>query len=293
MSAVRGRILLVEDDDVLAGALAVGLRAEGFAVDTCSSAEAALGVLSQSPYDVVVSDLNLGGMDGLELCTQMAELVPGTPLIVMTGFGSFDTAVQAVRAGAYDFLSKPVDADVDDGGALHPIIEDMGHDTALLEHLTPSSMELFNTAVGNREGVAYGCIVAAAPPPSFQGRLRVGVDPVGQLGYALFSALHRLCALSKPRAHWIPTLEQRRALETGLGRMPETSDSDAFVPTLSQVWGQVIDARFCDHLDLMGYYGEYGTDLLPCAADFRAADFERVWQRAGLFALDPDFLAEA
>ena len=112
MSKMRGRILLVEDDDVLSGALAVGLRAEGFEVTTCSSAEAALGVLSQTPHDVVVSDLNLGGMDGLELCTQMAELVPGTPLIVMTGFGSFDTAVQAVRAGAYDFLSKPVDADV-------------------------------------------------------------------------------------------------------------------------------------------------------------------------------------
>ena len=187
-------------------------------------------------------------------------------------------------------LAKPIDADVDDGGALHPIIEDMGHDTALLEHLTPSSMELFNTAVGNREGVAYGCIVAAAPPPSLKGRLRVGLDPVGQLGYALFGALHRLCALSKPRAHWIPTHEQRSALETGFGRMPQTADSDAFVPTLSQVWGQVIDARLCDHLDLMGYYGETGTDLLPCAADFRGVDFERVWQRAGLFALDPDFL---
>lgn len=190
-------------------------------------------------------------------------------------------------------LSKPVDADLDDGGALHPLIEDMGHDSALLEHLTPSSMDLFNTAVGNRHGVAYGCIVAAAPPPSVSGRLRVGLDPVGQLGYALFSALHRLCALSNPRRHKILDAAQRTALNDGLGRMPETADSDAFVPTLSQVWGQVIDARPCDHLDLMGYYGEHGTDLLPCAADFGAAEFERVWQRAGLFALDPGFRTQA
>lgn len=188
-------------------------------------------------------------------------------------------------------LSKPLDADIDDGGALHPLIEDMGHDSALLEHLTPSSMDLFNTAVGNRQGVSYGCIVAAAPPPTLRGRLRVGVDPVGQLGYALFSALHRMCALSKPRRHAILGPAQREALEAGLGRMPETADSDAFVPTLSQIWGHVIDARPCDHLDLMGYYGAHGTDLLPCAADFGTREFERVWERAGLFALDPDFLS--
>ncbi len=109
---VRGRILLVEDDGVLAGALAVGLRAEGFEVTTAASAEGALQVLNEESFDVVVSDLHLGGMNGLELCAHMAERVPGTPLIVMTGFGSFETAVQAVRAGAYDFLSKPVDVDV-------------------------------------------------------------------------------------------------------------------------------------------------------------------------------------
>lgn len=63
------------------------------------------------------------------------------------------------------------------------------------------------------------------------------------------------------------------------------------MPTLSQIWGHVIDARPCDHLDLMGYYGAHGTDLLPCAADFGTHEFERVWERAGLFALDPNFLA--
>jgi len=186
-------------------------------------------------------------------------------------------------------LSKPLDADFDDGGALHPLIEDMGHDSALLEHLTPSSMDLFNTAVGNRSGVAYGCIVAAAPPPSLRGRLRVGVDPVGQLGYALFSALHRLCALSSPRRHRILDAAQRAALEKGLGRIPATADSDALVPSLSQIWGEVIDARPCDHLDLMGYFGEHGIDLLPCASKFGSNEFQLVWQRAGLFALDPDF----
>lgn len=109
---MRGHILLVEDDAALSQALAVGLQADGFQVATVPSAEAALDALRATAFDVVVSDLNLGGMDGLELCGRMTEVVPGTPLIVMTGFGSFDAAVKAVRAGAYDFLSKPVDVDV-------------------------------------------------------------------------------------------------------------------------------------------------------------------------------------
>ncbi len=183
-------------------------------------------------------------------------------------------------------LAKPADADVDDGGALHPLIEDMGHDSALFEHLTPSSMELFNTAVGNREGVAYGCVVAAAPAPSVRGRLHVGLDPLGQLGYALFSTLHRLCALSRPRHMAVLTAAQRSALEAGLGRIPGMDDNDGFVPSLSQIWGTVIEARSCDHLDLMGHYGAPGRDLLPCGADFGTTEFERVWERAGLFALD-------
>lgn len=127
-------------------------------------------------------------------------------------------------------LSKPLDADIDDGGALHPLIEDMGHDSALLEHLTPSSMDLFNTAVGNRQGVSYGCIVASAPAPTLRGRLRVGVDPIGQLGYALFSALHRLCALSKPRRHAVLRPEQREALEAGLGACPRLPTATASCP---------------------------------------------------------------
>ncbi len=183
-------------------------------------------------------------------------------------------------------MAKPRDADADDGGALQPLIEDMGHDSALFEHLTPSSMELFNTAVGDREGVAYGCVVAAAPPPSMQGRVLVGIDPVGQLGYALFSALHRLCALSNPKRMSVLDPDQRDALSTGLGQIPSTDFNDGFVPSLSQIWGTVIEAVRCDHLDLMGHYGPPGTDLLPCGANFSTTQFERTWERAGLFALD-------
>jgi hypothetical protein len=119
------------------------------------------------------------------------------------------------------------------------------------------------------------------------------VDPIGQVSYAVFSILHRLTSSIQPRR--VPELdaERRRRLSQHLGDVPEPSDSDGFVPTLSQVWGTIISAAECDHLDLMGYYGRpptgHAMDLLACGADFGAADFEAVWTAVARFGLSaPD-----
>jgi two-component system phosphate regulon sensor histidine kinase PhoR len=107
------RILLVDDDHALLEALpqALQLRMEGIAVDTADSGFAALDRIRETDYDAIVSDIKMPGMDGLALLTEARELRPGTPILLITGHGEHDLAVQALRGGAYDFVQKPIDRD--------------------------------------------------------------------------------------------------------------------------------------------------------------------------------------
>ncbi|MEM9492033.1 MAG: sigma-54 dependent transcriptional regulator, partial [Myxococcota bacterium] len=89
-----------------------GLTRHDLDVVGVASGEEALLRLGNEEFDVVLADLQLEGMDGLELCRCSQEVQPGIPVIVITGYGSFDNAVAAIRAGAYDFLAKPIDIDV-------------------------------------------------------------------------------------------------------------------------------------------------------------------------------------
>lgn len=104
-------ILLVEDDESLRTTLARGLR-HRFEILAVNGAREALEVLTSREVQAVLTDLRLPGMDGLELCKRVGDVVPGLPVVLMTGFGNLETAVAAIRAGAYDFVSKPVDLDL-------------------------------------------------------------------------------------------------------------------------------------------------------------------------------------
>jgi two-component system response regulator HydG len=106
---MRGRALIVDDDAAMCELLAAGLLRSDFQIATTTTADAALTALGQEEFDVVVTDLSMRGMNGLELCARLAESHPGVPVIVITAFGSLDTAVAAIRAGAYDFLTKPLE----------------------------------------------------------------------------------------------------------------------------------------------------------------------------------------
>ena len=104
-----GRMLIVEDDIDLLSQLSHRLSHDGFEVRGCPSAEDAISALRQGPYDAVVSDIQLGEMDGIQLCGWVRQNRPGVPVVVMTGYGTMDVAVSALRAGAHDFVTKPVD----------------------------------------------------------------------------------------------------------------------------------------------------------------------------------------
>jgi DNA-binding NtrC family response regulator len=108
---MTGKILIVDDERAMCEILATGLRKKGFAVEWRTSAQEALDLLATEDYDVVVTDLNMRGMNGLELCERIATNRPDVPVVVITAFGSLETAVGAIRAGAYDFITKPVQVD--------------------------------------------------------------------------------------------------------------------------------------------------------------------------------------
>ena len=101
------RVLVVEDDDEIRLALIDALTELGHEVIAESRAEPALDVLDQGVVDLVLTDVRMPGMDGIELCSHLASDWPNLPVVVMTAFGDLDAAVGALRAGAFDFIPKP------------------------------------------------------------------------------------------------------------------------------------------------------------------------------------------
>jgi len=108
---MTGSILIVDDDDDTRSLLCDALRGRGFDAHAVESAHACLERLRARSFDVVVTDVQMPGMSGVELCGQLHERHPDLLPIVLTGLGALDTAVAAIRAGAYDFITKPVKID--------------------------------------------------------------------------------------------------------------------------------------------------------------------------------------
>ncbi len=109
---IRGRVLVADDDAALRETIADDFRQRGLEAVLHPSADAALGALAREPFDVVLSDLRMPGMDGIEFCRRVTAARPDVPVVVMTGFGSLDNAIAAIRAGAFDFVTKPIEMDI-------------------------------------------------------------------------------------------------------------------------------------------------------------------------------------
>jgi len=103
------KVFAVDDEPEMVDLIQLGLKKRGFVVVTFNSGADALAALAEHDVDVIVTDLNMKGMTGLELCQRVVAERPDLPVIVLTAFGSFETAVGAIRAGAYDFVTKPVE----------------------------------------------------------------------------------------------------------------------------------------------------------------------------------------
>src|SRR5262245_23224613 len=104
-------VLIVEDEPVLAGAVRDYLTRRDFEASVAPSGEAALETLKQADFDLIVLDHHLPGMDGVEVLRAVRQLAPTTGVVMVTAHGSVKTAVEAMRSGAADYLTKPVDLD--------------------------------------------------------------------------------------------------------------------------------------------------------------------------------------
>lgn len=102
------KILIVEDEDTLRESLTRVFEREGYEVVPVSSAEPAMELFEESSFDLILTDIILPGMTGIELVKRVKEAAPEQPCIVMTAYASLETAVETLRAGAYDYIVKPI-----------------------------------------------------------------------------------------------------------------------------------------------------------------------------------------
>jgi len=135
-------LLLVDDDPGLLKLLGMRLVSEGYSVVTAESGQEGLKVLGREKIDLVISDLRMDEMDGMQLFTEIQKLQPGMPVIILTAHGSIPDAVAAPQQGVFSFLTKPVDKD-----ALYKAIDDA------LEHAAPSGDETWRESIVTRSPI--------------------------------------------------------------------------------------------------------------------------------------------
>jgi two-component system response regulator HydG len=107
----KGRVLIVDDEGVVRNSLTEWFSGEGYTTKGVANGREALEVVEKQDWDVALVDLKMPGMDGVELQRHLRDKDPDLTVIIMTGFGTVDTAVQALKQGAYDYLTKPIDPD--------------------------------------------------------------------------------------------------------------------------------------------------------------------------------------
>jgi len=109
--AVLGRLLIVDDELTVRDSLGKWFREEGYEIGTAESAGGALTRMAEGHWDLALLDIKMRGTDGIELQRRLRELDPDLIVIMMTGYASVETAVAALKNGAYDYVSKPLDPD--------------------------------------------------------------------------------------------------------------------------------------------------------------------------------------
>jgi len=105
---MAGRILIVEDEGTLRESLKRVLSREGYVVDAVDSSESALAVIGQKAFDLVVTDIILPGISGMELLKKCRQKNSTLIVIIITAYATIESAVEAIRAGAFEYLVKPI-----------------------------------------------------------------------------------------------------------------------------------------------------------------------------------------
>ncbi len=169
--AAKGRILIVDDEANARAALSEILHDEGYATETAADGFKALGKLEEFAPDVILTDLKMPGLDGITFMEKARAAAPGAVFVVMTAFGTISSAVEAVKKGAENYLTKPLDFDV-----LSAVVE-RAMEKARLLHETRQLRDRL------RERNAFGHIVSDDP------KMKAVLELVGQVGPSKASVL--------------------------------------------------------------------------------------------------------
>jgi two-component system response regulator PilR (NtrC family) len=105
------RLLIVDDEQGMRDFLSIMLKKEGYSVALADSAEKASEFVERGDFDLIISDIAMPGQSGLEVLRQAKEANPDTPVIMITAYASTESAVEALKLGAYDYIIKPFDVD--------------------------------------------------------------------------------------------------------------------------------------------------------------------------------------
>src|ERR671925_1743161 len=105
---MRASVLIVDDEAGVRSALSGVLRDEGYGLDAVDSGEACLDRVARAPYDVIILDIWLPGLDGLATLARLHERRVDAPIVMISGHGNIESAVRAIKMGAFDFVEKPL-----------------------------------------------------------------------------------------------------------------------------------------------------------------------------------------
>ena len=108
MNDNHGSLLVVDDDQHILEAMADYLRGLGHRTETASTCQQAIERMAEFPFEVVICDVNLPDQDGFQLLEWATDISPESSVIMLTGYGTIESAVEAIRVGAFDYLTKPV-----------------------------------------------------------------------------------------------------------------------------------------------------------------------------------------
>jgi len=101
-------IMIIDDEKIVGDMAKMSLEREGYKIETFLNGETAMARLKEERFDVVVTDLKMKGIDGMEVLKTVKALYPGTKVIMITAFANLDTAIEALRGDVHDFFPKPV-----------------------------------------------------------------------------------------------------------------------------------------------------------------------------------------
>jgi len=194
------------------------------------------------------------------------------------------------RRSAFDELYDKLLSDLSEPRILElaTFLKAVVKDQSLLFQLTPAGCDLLNACTADPK-LAYASVVARATPPNFRNAWRSLRDLYAQLMFPVYAFLYRTARhdeLGAPPLS-LPQLEQLQ-LDAGAPPLPVRADSDGLVPTLSQVWGQVLYFAHADHLDVVGQYGLSSQaaatgDWIPSYSPFGQEQFSELWNRVARF----------